>query len=288
MPYDDWDYKVGLEYDINDTSMLFANYSTSYRIEGEAMDKDGNTHPPQEIEAYSAGVKNTFLDNRLLVNLSGYYYDYTGRVHMALQFASINPDGTFCPGGPPAGCIFRPDEGGRVPGDLRMYGADLQTEWLITRNDRLGFSLSYLNSDVTHMVADYEFKDQPTYDGNQDFSDSTPTFSPDWTITLDYSHDFYLPNDGVLTPRVDFRYQSEYVIDWLETRMGRDQRGYIDQEAHSMTDITLTYTHSDAKWRVTGYVKNVFDYAEKRFMNMGMDMTIGPPRTYGILLSARF
>ena len=138
------------------------------------------------------------------------------------------------------------------------------------------------------MVADYEFKDQPTYDGNQDFSDRTPTFSPGWTFTLDYSHDFYLPNDGVLTPRLDIRYQSDYVIDWLETRMGRDQRGFIDQEAHNMTDITLTYAHPDGKWIVSGYVKNLFDYAEKRFMNIGMDMTIGPPRTYGVILSARF
>jgi iron complex outermembrane receptor protein len=256
------------------------------------------------MKAFSAGIKNRLLDNRLQLNVSAFYYDYRDRVHQAMQFASFyfsppgappgpQPNFTYCPFGSPdffAGyCMARPDEGGRVPGDLTMKGVDVQTQWIITGDDKLDVSISYLDSWIDEMIADYEFKDQP-YSSEYDFSDRKPTFSPEWTISLNYSHNFNLPNGATITARYDTRYQSEYEIDWWETRMGVDQTGYKTQEAHHIDNVTVVYTHPDGKWTLSGYVKNIWDYAEKRFMTaMGaINMNIGPPRTYGAILSVRF
>ena len=301
MTYSAPDYKIGIEYDVSADSMFFATFATSYRVEQEAMQWDGSTLPPQEMDAYTAGIKNRFLGNKLQINASAYYYDYTNRVHQAMQSPTVSPSQGFAycdpnaaPGDPnyaPDCMGFRPDEGGRVPGDLEMKGIDVQTSWIITPQDKLDVSVSYLDSWITHMIGNFEFKDQPYATAEaSDFSNRTPTHSPEWTITLNYSHNFNLPNGGILTARFDSKFQSEYEVDWWEERGGVDQTLTKHQEAHHIDDITAVYAHPDGKWTFSGYIKNVFNYAEKRFMNaMGMyNTTIGPPRTYGMILSVRY
>jgi iron complex outermembrane receptor protein len=269
MQHDGWNYKLGVEYDISLDTLLYANWATSYRVEGEAMDWRGNAYDAQENTAYTIGSKMRFWENRLQVNASVFYYDYINRIFMAMEMKP--PE--FGPG---------PDEGGRAPGDLESYGVDLQTTTIITPNDKLNLAVSYLHAEVTHLIFDYQ------YLPDADYSNRTPTFSPEWTITLDYSHNFVLPNGASLIAKFDTRFQSEYDIEWKDFSMGVDYTGIKKQEAHHIDNIGLTYTNPDQKWMASAYCKNIWNYAEKRFMNMGPTMNIGPPRTYGFTLSVRF
>jgi iron complex outermembrane receptor protein len=81
--YSNPDYKVGIEYDVGEDSMLYANYATSYRVNGMAISQATGEHdktvPPEELKSYSIGVKNRFFDNRLQLNASAYYYDYQNK-----------------------------------------------------------------------------------------------------------------------------------------------------------------------------------------------------------------
>jgi iron complex outermembrane receptor protein len=282
------DWKLGIEYDLSGSSMFFANWSTSYRVEQEAMNWEMEAFDPQEMTAYQAGYKSRLFENTLQLNLSGYYYDYKNRIFMAMEQTYIPPGG-----GPPGPYVEGatpgpPDQGGRAPGNMRMYGADLQTTTILSPNDKLDISVSYLNSWITSLFFDYQ------YLPDKDYSNREPTSSPDWTINLGYSHNFTFSDGSVLTPKLDARYQSKYIIEWKDASMGKSYIGYRDQEAHIMADFGLVYGSSDGKWTVTGYVKNLTNYAEKRFMNaMGgvgavPDMNISPPRTYGGVLSVRF
>lgn len=273
MSYNDPDYKIGLEYDITDDAMFYANVSTSYLLKSESMDYAGNTYPPSTITAYTAGVKSRFLDNRLQINSDVFYYDYKNRVHVAMELHPIQT---------PFGPIMIPDEGGRAPGDSRMYGADIRTSAIISSQDRLDVSISYLDAWVKHLFFDYEFLP------DKDYSNRTPTFSPKWTINLNYAHNFYLPNGGTLTAKLESKYQSDYLIEWKDFSMGFDYTGYKTQKAHHIDDISLIYSNPDGKWTITGYVKNLSNYAEKRFMNLGSNMNLGPPRTYGAVLSVSY
>jgi iron complex outermembrane receptor protein len=268
MDHDGWNYKLGVEYDMSQDIMLYANWATSYRVEGEAMDWRGNAYDPQENRAYTLGSKMRFWENRFQVNTSAFYYDYINRIFMAME---LKPP-EYGPG---------PDEGGRAPGDLESYGLDVQTTTIITPNDKLNLSASYLHAEVTNLVFEYQ------YLPSVDYSNRTPTFSPEWTITLDYSHNFVLPNGASLMAKYDTRFQSEYDIEWKEFSMGVDYTGIRTQEAHHIDNIGLTYSSPDQKWNLSAYCKNIWDYAEKRFMNMGPSMNIGPPRTYGLTLSVK-
>jgi len=214
-----------------------------------------------------------------------------------MQFPTIHmpptPPFSYCDPNVETGCgTFRPDEGGRVPGSLTTKGADLQVSWIATTKDKLDISLSYLDSWIYHMVANYEFKDQPyASPENADFSNRTPTFSPKWTVSLNYGHNFTLWNGGVIMARYDTKFQSAFELDWWESRNGNDQWGfYKHQEAHRIDNFTAVYTDPSGNWTLSGYVKNIFNYAEKRFLNGMGDyaMTLGPPRTYGGILSVRY
>ncbi len=72
--YSNPDYKVGIEYDLADNSMLYASYATSYRVNGmaisQATEEGDRTVPPEELKAYTIGAKNRFLGNKLQVNAS--------------------------------------------------------------------------------------------------------------------------------------------------------------------------------------------------------------------------
>jgi hypothetical protein len=62
---------------------------------------------------------------------------------------------------------------------------------------------------------------------------------------------------------------------------------FIEQEAHHLSNISAIYESPDGKWTLTGYIRNLEDYAEKK--NFMMDsMMIGPPTTYGGVLSVRY
>ena len=296
MKYTGTDYKLGIEYDLSESSMMYATYATSYRVEGEAMNWAMEPYDPQKNISYSIGSKNRFLGNKLQVNAAGFYYDYTNRIFQGMEmlfYAHFPPQPGETPGeygsvDPVTGATRSvqgpPDEGGRAPGKLRMYGLDLDNSIIITQNDKLNLSVSYLDSYVTNLVFDYEFLT------DKDYSNRIPTFSPKWTISLDYSHMFNLPNGGTLTARYDTRYQTEYRVEWKDQSMGLNYRGFRDQEAHHMDNISLVYANPDGKWTFTGYTKNLWNYAEKRFMNaMGqMTINIGAPRTYGGVLSVKF
>jgi iron complex outermembrane recepter protein len=82
--------KAGLQVDIADTSMAYATYSRGYK--GPAYNIFFNMGATavdpiaaETADAYEIGLKNTFLDGRLILNLAGYYAKY-------FNYQANNPD----------------------------------------------------------------------------------------------------------------------------------------------------------------------------------------------------
>jgi iron complex outermembrane recepter protein len=296
------DYKLGLEYDLGSNSMLYADYSTSYRVQamggggpgtGGSADKE-----PEKLKAYSVGAKNRFMDNKLQVNASAYYYDYTGFSAGDMQtgfFGDPNDPNTW------NNAYTQNDPNSSQTGDGRMYGFDLQTNLVMSANDLLNLSVSYLKSEWTDLTFDYYYDylivgvmpgepwgaenivpaDTVSYNGKP------MTMSPPWSVTGSYSHNFNLPNGSYIKAQIDERYKAAYRLSWKD---GDYPWNY--QEACHLTDLTAIYTNSDGNWTLTGYVKNLENYAEKRmYMTPGGGQgitTLGSPRTYGGVLSVKF
>ena len=111
------------------------------------------------------------------------------------------------------------------------------------------------------------------------------TSSPKWTVNATYTHNFSLWNGSSLDTRVEVRYKSDYKLSWKD----RDYPNNY-QEPFAIYNLSASYNTPDGKWSLTGYVKNLTNYAEKRmfFGDPINELTIGNPRTYGAVLSAHF
>jgi outer membrane receptor protein involved in Fe transport len=365
MEYSSPDYKVGVEYDMAENSMLYSDFSTSYRTQGMGTTATGKPFPAEKLKAFTVGSKNRFLNNRMQVNVSAYYYkynnymavtgigsvvdNYAGAYDSSHTYAGVDPntltplqavngtingnghldyvdnnqDGKYTAGvdtlldgqanagggGGPAGPGqngANQDPNGKTTGDMKVYGVDLSTTTLVTQDFKVDLSLSYLKKYFTSLVFTIQPVTQEFWDMSAiDYSGMDATFSPHWTANATFTYTIPLWNGGTLSPEFDTRYQTSYKMYFLNQILGTDRvNGQIVklvtdvtksavQEPYHLSNFSMVYADPTGKWTLTGYVKNIEDYAVKRsvFSNgpngLG-ELTIGPPRTFGGILSVKF
>ena len=72
-----------VDYQLGRNNLVYASYSRGYKAGGinPPIDPSFNISPtfrPESINAFEVGSKNTFLDGKLRLNASAFYYDYKG------------------------------------------------------------------------------------------------------------------------------------------------------------------------------------------------------------------
>ena len=363
MRYNSPDYKVGVEYDLAENSMLFSDFSTSYRTQGMGTRDDGSAFPPEKLKAITLGTKNRFFGNRMQINASTFYYmyknymavtmigtvsdNYAGAYDPTHTYSGVDPnnltpvpstsvrtagndqldyidnngngifdwgvdtllDGIATPGamGPGADGTAG-TASGKVTGDARVYGLDISTSTLITQNFKVDLSVSYLKKYFTSLIFPFDALDSALWNrGDIDYSGKDMTFAPHLTVNATFTYNILLGNGGTLSPTFDTRYQGSYKMYFLNEIIGTgrnrstnqiepylvDVTNSATQEPYHLSNFTLVYANPSGNWTFTGYVKNVENYALKRSIfkngpdNVSM-LTIGPPRSYGALLSIKF
>jgi len=364
MTYDNPDYKLGVEYDLGENSMLFSDFSTSYRTQGMGTTATGKPFPAERLKALSLGSKNRFFNNRMQVNASAYYYQYNNYMAVTMigtvsdnyagaydpthTYAGVDPssltpipmndvsdlgnnqldyrdnngngrfdqgvdtliDGLRQPtGGGPGSDGTAGTANGKVTGDAKVYGLDISTTTLVTESLKMDFSVSYLKKYFTHLVFPFDAVDSAVWNmGDVDYSGKDMTFAPHFTVNLGLTYNILLGSSGTLSPSFETRYQSSYKMYFLDsilgTSRGREPTDPIvfwttdvsksaKQEPYRVSNFSLVYASPSGNLTLTGYVKNIENYAVKRSIfknspdNVG-ELTIGPPRTYGALLSVKF
>jgi iron complex outermembrane recepter protein len=308
MKYDKPNFKVGFEYDLASNSMLYGDWSSSYRMNGSGITPGGKSFPPEELMAYTLGAKNRFFGNKLQLNASAYYYDYSN--YFAVMGGmrvpkDLNGDGIW----EPAVETATEEVVNINTGDAKIYGFDLQTTTIITDNDKLNLSVSYIKKYFTNLIFDFPFQVNDWFGiPDLNYSGKDMPQAPNWNITANYTHNFILGNGGILTAGIDVRYTSRYVLNWMAKTLtlsmvnigtqahpiytGAYNASITDtsnvrwQEAYHLEDLSLVYASPDGKWNLTAYVKNLEDYAVKR--SGGTTLQLGDPRTYGAVVSVKF
>ena len=201
-----WTYKVGLEYDLAPGHLLYGNVSTGYVAGGpNGGDPAAPTPPnlapptfqPETVTAYEVGSKNRFLDSRLQINASAYYYDF--RNYQVTEPAFLNG-----PGEQASGDQLLVIEN---TGSVTTYGVEVNGEFALTANDRLTASLLWAHGTfgALHLA---------TIAGNPvtgftplsiDLASGTPLVNlPGWTAQLGYAHTWELPGGANLIASIDF------------------------------------------------------------------------------------
>ena len=130
------DWKPELSF-TNDT-LIYASYSRGYKGGGgNPRDRDYNPalinvpslpsrYDPEFVNAYEIGAKNSMAGGRLMLNATGFFYDYSGYQVAQLMERQIHNENF----------------------DARIWGAEFETAWAPTRNFRLDATLGLLQTRI--------------------------------------------------------------------------------------------------------------------------------------------
>lgn len=288
--FDSTDWKVGVEYDLSDDSMLFASVGTGYKA-GGFSNTDSIAFEPEELTAYELGFRNLFMDGRLQLNGDIFFWEYENR-----QESQVGSDLSGIIGQ----TIVNAGES-----EIKGFGVDIV--FAATENDRIRFAAEYLDAEYT----DFTFLQGESFTngvcpttptGNMVAAPGPPgsmtpellvdctgfesTRSPELSGNASYVHTFDLEN-GSLDANLNASYKDQV---WTTANFLAAQR-----VPDLLTiNASLTYNSADGQYTVVGYINNIDEDAT---FSAGLNHTqvpelVGfsptPPRTYGVRVRYNF
>ncbi|KQM13340.1 TonB-dependent receptor [Novosphingobium sp. Leaf2] len=246
-------YKVSLRQDVADQVMVYASYATGYKGQGFDIStgftptRAANPVRPETSQAYEIGVKSRFLDDKVQLNLTGFWTDFKD---FQAQGGVTLPDGTIIP------------QLSNV-GSLRSRGVEAELSARPTRLLRIDASAAYTDAKIR------EFANAPCYTGQtaaqgclpvaggatfQDLSGATLANSPKFKYNIAVNYDVEtpsLPFDGFVT--AEWAYQSRVKLDLLGSPVSY-------QGAYGVFNGSIGIHGRDEKdFRVALFVNNLFD-----------------------------
>ena len=260
-----WTGKIGLEYDIFPKTMAYASYSTGFKPGGGNISPApillGFNYKPEKVTSYEAGLKSTFLDNRVRLNFAGFYYDYSN-----LQYEA--EDAVAYQGGVD-----------NIP-KLHIYGMEAEASVLLPENLRFDGNLTVEDSKITshYMVLDnvrgYAIDKQIFAGGNsvfydpgraQDIALRTAAFFdvygnqapnlPHVSASASLSHTLNIAG-GVLTSSIQAQYRSSY-INAAYGDIVVDGVHVYKSPAYSLWNLYFGYEPAGGQYKVSLSVKNL-------------------------------
>lgn len=257
-------YKVGIEADLGEAGLLYITVSTGYRSGGLLPLSSGGllAYGSQELTAYQLGSKNRFFDNRLQINGELFYYDYE-TYQLSYNEYVEGLDGIVQAKISDASDVYN-------------YGGEVEVSYLMTMSDRIDASVSYLKSDIGTLPGELA-----------PYSHNTSNYSPEWSGTLAYQHDFMLSNGGEIVFRGEMNFESSYWCTY-EHIVGSQQPSYYTSNAR------LNYESPDDQFILGCYVHNIGDYPVMTNYQSGSTSSdsdyyrVQAPRTIGAMITIRF
>lgn len=273
-------WRVGFETDLSPTSFLYGTVSTGFKAGGFFPSVAPNSYKPETLTAYSVGSKNRFLDNRLQLNVEVYYWKYKDKQVTHLEAGVLRVDNA---------------------GSATIYGAELESSYLVTPDDRLSLNVLYNHTKYDRYTFNLAHNAQwncprtvvtppspPANPGTDrvDCSGNQLLQAPLWTINANYERTFRLGDDSTVVFTAVGRYRSSF---WTSD----EHMPGMKQSAYFQGDLDLTYHAPGDRWSFGGYVRNVTNKAVmgNSFLTSALSRTVAnllPPRMYGATFGAKF
>lgn len=258
--FDSFSPKVAISYQANENTFVFANVARGFRPGGVnqfVLDETQTGFDSENTLNYEAGIKNNLFNNRLKLNLTGFFITYNNQqVFTLLNLANF-------------------DLGTDNIGESRSFGLELESQWAITRGLSLGLNLGYLNTEIL------EFSPVDFNTGlPADFSGNDLPISPEFNGNLNLNYIQPLSKKINFESSLDYTYQSDVFFD-----VGNE----LVQEAYGILNGRVGLTTKNLDLFVWG--KNITDetYFSYGFGVSGFNnAAFGLPQTYGATLTAKF
>lgn len=270
------------QFHVNDHAMLYARAASGFLPGGPnvvtvAIPGVPKTFSPTKLTDYELGLKTTSLDDRLTVDLSAYYINWT-KIPLV---TFVNPF-TFLGNG----------------GEARSRGVEAAIQWIPARGLKLSANAAYNKAALS--------KDAP-YPSNGKRGDPLP-YAPKLTLSLNGDYDFALGGGWHGYVGASYQYISERSTDYA---FSYPVVGVLPPLPSSPTipgynTINLRAGFDHDQWNIDAYIKNLTNQRGivqgSTFQNyvpiagalnpvtgaMEDNVTIITPRLFGISVSRNF
>ncbi len=285
-------WRAGVEYDVGESSLLYASYETGFKSGGFFFTTDNPAFGPETIKAWTIGSKNRFLDNRLQLNVELFLWKYRDQqVSSAARdsagnvvFATRNV-GASTNKGFEIEAVAKPGRNTQVSANLQYLDAKYDSFLFTTPNNSPQVPGLLTSAPPT---ANCPFVlGNPTTVYVQDCSGKRPANAPKWVASFGIQQTVPL-GAWKLVLSGSTRLQSE-VFTGLEYLSSQIQKGY------TTSDASITLAQADDRYFVTAYINNIenSDIIGNSFPNPfgGAQLVAGslrPPRTYGLRAGVKF
>ncbi len=229
--------KVGAQFDISKGSTAYATFARGYK--GPAFNifynltvTGTNVISPETSDSYEIGLKNTFLDGKLTLNLAAFYAKYR-------NFQANNPDLV-------AGVVVTRFTNA---GDVSTRGFELDATFRPVRDLNLSGGLAYTDAHVDAFRV-------PAV-GAAAIPSGTPLgFAPKWKGNLSADYRVRTQSFADVLLGVQGSYQSSELALFAADAVQR-QLGTIG--AYGLVNLSVGLVSHDEKYKLTFQVRNLFD-----------------------------
>ncbi len=250
-----FDPKLILDYKLSEDVMAYYTYSTGFKSGGFQFAKfnaleASQTFEPENVKTHEIGLKSTWFDQRLRININYFFYDYTD-----MQV----PKTTTGASGAPAITTLNAAEA-----TVRGFEFDGS----LSLSDELTWHAGYAYLDAKY--------DNYVFNATVDYSGNTMVRSPENTFnsTLEFARPVA---EGLLRIRLDASWTDNY---YFEPDAGATAG--TEQESFALYNLSAAYEFDD--WVLSIWGKNLSDEVYKNttlsFDAFTMEY-LGLPRTYG-------
>ncbi len=231
--------KAGVQADLTENNMAYASYTRGYKgpaynIFYNLTTVGAGVIAPETVNAYEVGLKNTFLDGDLIVNLAAYYAKYN-------NYQANSPD--FVAG-------VRTTRLTNA-GSVSTKGFELDFVATPSRNFTLSGGVAYNKARVE------DFRLPPGADSTQLLAKGTPLANaPKWKMSLGAQYDIKTSGFANIELGSQIAMQSDQIYELSPNpavRLGSTVDGY------AIVDLTAALVDPNDGWRVAFQVKNLFD-----------------------------
>ncbi|MFK8021622.1 MAG: TonB-dependent receptor [Pseudomonadales bacterium] len=238
--------KVGLQYNATDDMMLWVLYSEGYRVGGINRGRGEPTLPVEynsdTLENLEIGIKSTWMDGRLQLNLTAYQMDWKD-----VQLEATDP--SFEIGEPFQVVIAN-------LGNAEVRGFDFDMNWAVTENILFGFNITHI---IDAEVEAPAFFPDARFEGGQaslglDPVSRLPLFADtNWSAFFEYSDEVSWFNGGEYYVRLQHNDEDES----FNQLSNSDNAPKASQGNYSVTDVKIGFKAD--KWNAQLYVNNLSD-----------------------------
>jgi len=214
---------------------------------------------------YEAGVKTTWLDNKVNLNFAAFYIDWTDK--QVFEATSV------------IGSLYT------NAAEATIKGFEVEAQARLSRGLEVVGSFGYIDTE-------YGTYKEPIYDpisgaqiGEADYEGKQLIIAPEFNYNLAAQYRYPLSSSGTLFSRIELQGVGDYYYDKENT---------VKQSSYNLINARLGYEgeHKGYGFSLYLWAKNILDeeYTTAAFGSPGLGWNgrVGDPQTFGITLTARF